>query len=336
MPNPRLHLGYSLSTEEHRPEALVRFAQRAEEVGFEYASISDHFHPWVAEQGNSPFAWATLGAIAQATTNLRLGTGVTCPTVRYHPAIVAQAAATVACLAPDRFFLGVGTGEYLNEHIVGRRWPPYEQRAAMLEEAVGLIRALWAGETVDHHGEHFTLENARLWTLPEAPPPIVVAAGGPKAAALAGRIGDGLINFTADRSVVEGFEAAEAAPDAAAAPGAQAALADRPRYLQMNVCWAEDEAEARRTAHRICPNVALQGELGNQLPTTTHFEQAVKVLSEDAVAEVIVCGPDPERHVQKIQEGLDAGYDNIHVYQVGPDQEGFFRFYEREVMPRLA
>src|SRR5687768_7042168 len=194
----RVRIGYSLSSEEQRPADLVRFAQQAEAVGFEYASISDHFHPWVDAQGNSPFVWSVLGAIANATSTLELGTGVTCPTVRYHPAIVAQAAATVASLMPGRFFLGVGTGELLNEHILGRHWPAYETRAAMLEEAVEVIRALWTGETVDHHGTHFTVDNARLYSLPEELPPVIVAAAGPKAARLASRIGDGLINPSGD------------------------------------------------------------------------------------------------------------------------------------------
>jgi coenzyme F420-dependent glucose-6-phosphate dehydrogenase len=318
----KVELGYSLSTEEHRPEDLVRFACRAEQAGFKYASISDHFHPWIDAQGNSPFAWTVIGAIANATSALRLGTGVTCPTARYHPAVVAQAAATAACLMPGRFFLGVGTGENLNEHIVGTRWPPYEIRASMLEEAVEIIRALWAGETVDHHGQHFTVENARLYTLPEEPPPIVVAASGPKSAKLAGRIGDGLINFQAAAEIVEAF-------DGAGKPG-------RPHYLQVNVCWNKDEAEARRLAHKLCPTVALQGELGNLLPTPTHYQKTVAMVDEDAVAEVIVCGPDRDRHIAAIQAGIDAGFDNIHVYQVGPDQEGFFRFYEREILPAFA
>ena len=199
--SPQLHLGYSLSTEEHRPEDLVTFARRAEEVGFEYASISDHFHPWIDAQGNSPYAWTVLGALANATERLELITGVTCPTMRYHPAIVAQAAATVASLAPGRFSLGVGTGENLNEHVIGAKWPKWETRAAMLEEAVSIIRELWTGETVDVEGKYFTVENARLYTLPEDPPPILVAAGGPKAAELAGRIGDGLVNFAPDKGV---------------------------------------------------------------------------------------------------------------------------------------
>jgi coenzyme F420-dependent glucose-6-phosphate dehydrogenase len=322
-----LHLGYSLSTEEHGPRELVRYAQQAEDAGFVYASISDHFHPWISEQGNSPFVWTLIGAIAAVTNRLTLGTGVTCPTFRYHPAIIAQASATAALMLPGRFFLGVGTGELLNEHVVGTRWPPYDVRAEMLEESVEIIRALWTGENVDHHGRHFTVENARLYTRPDEAPPIVVGAAGPAAAELAGRIGDGLINFTADKSVVEGFEAA--------GRNRSGAKGRRPRYLQVNVCWAEDEAEARRTAYRLCPSVALKGNLNVELPTPSHFEQAIQMVDEDAVAEVITCGPDPERHLAAIRAGYDAGYDHIHVYQVGSDQAGFFRFYEREILPAL-
>src|SRR3954470_3520329 len=225
-----LHLGYSLSCEEHRPDDLVRFAQRAESIGFEYAAISDHFHPWVEAQGNSPYVWTVLGAIAQATQRLELGTGVTCPTMRYHPAIVAQAAATVATMMPGRFFLGVGTGEALNEHVVGAPWPRYGVRASMLEEAVEVIRRLWSGETCDHHGRYYDVDRARIYSMPDHPPELVVAAAGPNAAALAGRIGDGLMNFSPDEEVAEAFAAA----------GGSA----KPRYLQVNVCWAATEEEA--------------------------------------------------------------------------------------------
>ena len=323
----QLHLGYSLSTEEHGPKELVEYARQAEAVGFTYASISDHFHPWIGAQGNSPFVWTVIGAIAAATERLVVGTGVTCPLIRYHPAIIAQAAATAARLLPGRFFLGVGTGEALNEHIVGERWPAYEVRAEMLEEAVGVIRALWTGDQVDHHGRHYTVENARLYTRPDEPPPVIVGAAGPNAAELAGRIGDGLINFTADHAIVEAFEKAAAMKGR---PG------PRPRYLQVNVCWAEDEAEARRTAHRLCPTVALKGDINVELPTPSQFEGAIQMVDEDAVAEVITCGPDPERHLAAIRAGYEAGYDHIHVYQVGADQAGFFRFYEREILPVAA
>jgi coenzyme F420-dependent glucose-6-phosphate dehydrogenase len=319
-PARRAHIGYSLSSEEHAAPDLVRYASRAEAAGFEYGSISDHFHPWVEAQGNSPFAWSVMGAIANATTTFELGTGVTCPSVRYHPAIVAQAAATQAALMPGRFFLGVGTGEQLNEHIVGRRWPPYEDRAAMLEEAVEIIRALWTGATIDRAGRHFTVDNARLYSLPDEPPPVIVAAAGPKAAALAARIGDGLINPSGDASIVEAYRAA----------GGRG-----PAYLQVSVCWHEDEAEARRLAVRLVPTVGLPGELGNLLPSPTHYQQAATLVTEDALAKVVTCGPDPERHIERIRAGIDAGYDHVHVYQVGPDQEGFFRFYERDVLPAL-
>ncbi len=316
-----VEVGYALSSEEHRPTDLVRHARLAEEAGFTFALISDHYHPWVDAQGHSPFVWSVIGGIAQVTERLRLGTGVTCPTIRIHPAVIAQAAATAAAMMPGRFFLGVGTGENLNEHILGDRWPAYEVRAEMLEEAVAVIRLLWQGGTQSHRGRYYTVENARLYTLPEEPTPIVVAAGGPKAATLAGRIGDGLCATTAERSLVEGFE--------------RAGGTGKPRYGQMTVCWAEDEASARRTAHELWAFAALPGELSQELPTPAHFEQAVQIVTEEQVAESIVCGPDPERHRAKLREYADAGFDHVYVHQVGPDQEGFLRFYEREVLPRI-
>ncbi len=316
-----VQVGYALSSEEHRPNDLVRHARLAEEAGFGFALISDHFHPWVDAQGHSPFVWAVIGGIAQVTERLRLGTGVTCPTIRVHPAVIAQAAATAAVMMPGRFFLGVGTGENLNEHILGDRWPEYDVRAEMLEEAVAVIRLLWQGGNQSHRGRHYTVENARLYTLPEEPTPIVVAVGGPKAAALSGRIGDGLCATTAERSLVEGFE--------------NAGGAGKPRYGQMTVCWAEDEASGRRTAHEYWAFSSLPGELGQELPTPTHFEQAVQLVTEEQVAESVVCGPDPERHLAKLREYVDAGFDHVYVHQVGPDQEGFLRFYERDVLPRV-
>ena len=298
----------------------MRFARLAEEAGFPYAVISDHLHPWTERQGNSPFVWSVIGGIAQATERLRLGTGVTCPTVRIHPAIVAQAAATCAAMMPGRFFLGVGSGENLNEHILGDRWPPASVRQEMLEEAVGLIRELWSGRLVEHHGRHYTVENARIYTLPDEPPPIFVAAAGPDAADLAGRIGDGFIGTAPDPDLIERFRAAGGG--------------DKPRYGQVHTCFAADEAEARRTAFEWWPNAAIGGELGWELPQPAHFEQAVETVSEEDVAEVVTCGPDPDRHVEALTKFADAGYDHVYVHQIGPDQEGFLRFYEREVLPR--
>lgn len=200
-----VEIGYALSSEEHRPQALVEWARQAEAAGFSFAIISDHFHPWIDRQGQSPFVWAVLGGIAQVTERLRVGTGVTAPAPRYHPAIVAQAAATVSAMMPERFFLGVGTGEHLNEHIVGERWPAASVRRAMLAEAVEVIRKLWTGKLVTHHGIYFTVENARLYTLPDVLPPLVVAAAGPAAARLAGEIGDGLISVAPKPELVEAF-----------------------------------------------------------------------------------------------------------------------------------
>ncbi|MEP7359384.1 MAG: TIGR03557 family F420-dependent LLM class oxidoreductase, partial [Anaerolineales bacterium] len=196
-----MEFGYALSSEEHAPAKLVANARRAEEAGFTFALISDHFHPWVDQQGESPFVWGIIGAISQVTEKLRLGTGVTCPILRIHPAILAQAVATAASLMPGRFFLGVGTGENLNEHITGEHWPPIETRQLMLREAVQIIRQLWQGESTTIYGDYFTVENARIYTLPDELPPIYVAAGGPKSGELAGEIGDGLISTEADEEV---------------------------------------------------------------------------------------------------------------------------------------
>jgi G6PDH family F420-dependent oxidoreductase len=316
-----VHLGYALSSEEFRPGDLVRQARLAEEAGFEFAFVSDHFHPWIDRQGHSPFVWPVLGGIARATERISVGTGVTCPILRVHPAHVAQAAATVADMMPGRFMLGVGTGENLNEHILGQRWPSASERLEMLEEAIELIRKLWEGEIVTHRGPHFTVEDARLYTVPEELPPIVVAAGAPAAAELAGRAGDGLCSTSPSREIVEAYEQAGG---------------DGPRYGQLTVCWAEDEDEARRTAHELWPNAALEGPLTQELPLPAHFEEAAAMVTEDDTAERIVCGPDLDRHLEGVRMFADAGFDHVYVHQVGPDQEGFLDVYADEVMPALS
>jgi G6PDH family F420-dependent oxidoreductase len=313
-----VELGYSLSSEEHSPRDLVRHAAAAEQAGFGFALISDHFHPWTDTQGQSPFVWSVIGAIAEATDTLRLGTGVTCPTMRIHPAVIAQAAATSALLMDGRFFLGVGTGENLNEHVLGLRWPNPDERLEMLEEAIDVIRELWSGELVTHRGRHYTVSQARLYSVPDEPPPIAVAAAASEATRLAGRIGDALIATSPDAGQIDEFESAGGA--------------GKPRYGQLTVCWAESEREAIETAHRWWPNAALKGELGQELPLPRHFEQASATLSPEQVAEAVVCGPDPERHRVAIQEFADAGFDHVYVHQVGPDQAGFLRFYERELL----
>jgi coenzyme F420-dependent glucose-6-phosphate dehydrogenase len=314
----RPEIGYALSSEEHGPADLVRYARLAEERGFTYALVSDHFHPWTDRQGQSPFVWAVIGAIAEATERLRLGTGVTCPTMRTHPAVIAHASATAAALMPGRFFLGLGTGENLNEHVLGDAWPEGAVRLEMLAEAIDVIRLLWQGGYQSHHGRHYTVEQARLYTLPEEPPPIMIAADKEDAAELAATAGDGLIGTSPDEELLSRFEGA----------GGEG----KPRFGQVTVCWAEDEASAQKTALEWWPNAVLPGELSQELALPRHFEQAAQLVSEDAVAETVVCGPDPDAHRSAIEEYAEAGYDHVYVHQVGPDQEGFLDFYSREIL----
>lgn len=317
-----MEIGYKLSSEEFGPKELVGYARRGEETGFNFALISDHFHPWTDRQGHSPFVWSVLGGVAEVTSRLAIGTGVTCPTMRLHPAIIAHAAATTAAMLPGRFFLGLGSGENLNEHIVGRRWPSVDVRHEMLEEAVTVIRQLWQGGYQDHRGRHYEVENARLYTLPEPLPPIHIAASGPKSAELAARLGDGLITSEMDPGVVKKF--------------IEAGGEGKPRYAELTVCWGQDEAEARRTALALWPIAAFAGPLTTELPLPAHFQAAARMVTEDEIAQTVLCGPDPGRHVAALQQHAEAGYTHVCVHQVGPDQEGFFRFYEREVLPRVT
>jgi coenzyme F420-dependent glucose-6-phosphate dehydrogenase len=315
-------LGYTLSSEEFDAPTLVGQAERAEQAGFAFASISDHFHPWIDEQGESPFVWGTLGAISERTDRIELITGVTCPTTRIQPAIVAQAAATAASLLPGRFSFGVGTGENLNEHILGDRWPGVVERQARLEEAIEVIRELWGGELTSHRGEHFVVENARIYSLPDELPPLLVAVAGESSVELAARAGDGLVGTAPVAESVEQFRS----------EGGEG----KPTYGQLHVCWGEDEEEAKRLALKQWPNAGFSGSYFVELPLPAHFEEAAESLDADDVAESVVCGPDPERHRAAIQEYVDAGYDHVYVHQVGPDQDGFFEFYEREVLPSFS
>jgi coenzyme F420-dependent glucose-6-phosphate dehydrogenase len=315
-------LGYKLSSEEQSAADLVRYAQMAQDSGFSFALISDHYHPWIDRQGQSPFVWSVLGAIAHATQRLTVGTAVTCPTMRIHPAIVAQAAATTATLMPGRFFLGVGTGENLNEHVVGQGWPETEVRQARLEEAIEVIRLLWKGGNQSHHGRYFTVENARLYSLPDALPPLYVAVGGPRSADLAGRVGDGMIGTEPDASTVTAFD--------------RAGGAGKPRYGELTVCWAKDEATAKRIAKEQWPTSAMESNLSWELPLPEHFAAVAELVTEDQVAESIVCGPDPRRHLAAIRKYASAGYDHVCIHQVGKDQKGFFEFYAEEILPELG
>ena len=317
-----LDIGYKLSSEEHAPGDLLRFARRAEEAGFSIAWISDHYHPWTDREGQSPFTWSVLGGLAAVTERIQYATGVTCPTVRYHPALIAQAVATVAALMPGRFLFGVGTGEALNEHIYGDHCPTNDTRADMLEEALEIIRLLWQGEEVTYYGAYYTVENARLYTLPDPLPPIMIAAEGSKAAGLAGRLGDGLISTKPNPEVVQSFE--------------QAGGQGKPRYAEMTVCWAQNEAQARRTAYEIWPIAGVKGELTQILPTPAHFEQVAKMVTQEDIAKEVVCGPHVQGYIEKLQKYADAGFTHVWLHQIGPDQEGFFKFWERELRPALG
>jgi G6PDH family F420-dependent oxidoreductase len=315
-----MEIGYSLASEELHPTDMVRAAQRAEEIGFKSAWVSDHFHPWIDRQGESPFVWSVIGAIA-ATTQLRVATAVTCPLIRTHPAIVAHAAATSEAMMPGRFFLGVGTGENLNEHILGDRWPPADVRLEMLEEAVAVMRKLWDGGLQSHEGKHYRVENARLYTLPDEPVPVYVSGFGEKSAELAGRIGDGYIGTSPDSDLLAKFD--------------DAGGGGKPKWAGVKVCWAEDESAARRTAHELWPNLGLQGQLAQEIALPAHFEQATELVNEEHVTSMVPCGPDPERHLDMIRKYADAGYDAVFVHQIGSDQDGFLRFYAEEVLPKV-
>jgi G6PDH family F420-dependent oxidoreductase len=315
-----MRLGYFLSSEEHPPEELLRQAKLAERAGFESLWISDHFHPWNDEQGESPFVWSVIGALSQVTA-LPVTTAVTCPTVRTHPAVVAQAVATAARMLPGGLHFGVGSGEALNEHVVGQRWPTADVRLEMLEEAIGVIRRLLTGERVDHHGQHYTVEDARIYTLPERRVPILVSGFGPKAIELAARAGDGLVTTKPDKNDIAAYHG----------NGGRGSV-----EAGVKVCWGESADQAAELAHRLWATQGLPGELSQVLPSPRHFEQGAQLVRVEDTREAIACGPDPKRYADVVGQYADAGVDVLHIAQIGPDQEGFFDFFTKEVRPLLA
>jgi coenzyme F420-dependent glucose-6-phosphate dehydrogenase len=252
--------------------------------------------------------------------DFRIGTGVTCPLIRIHPAIVAHAAATAACLMPGRFFLGVGTGETLNEHVLGAKWPAPDERLEMLEEAVELMRLLWQGDYQTHRGKHYTVENLRIFDLPEEPIEIAVAAMQPNAAELAGRIGDALVNVAPKEEIIEKF-------DAAGGKG-------KPKYGQVTVCWASSKAEAKRTAFELWPNALVEGSASQELPLPSDFEQLVEGRDPDELEDTLTLGPDPDEYLDELNEYDEAGYTHVYIHQIGPDQKGFLNFAKSELLPR--
>jgi G6PDH family F420-dependent oxidoreductase len=312
-------VGLFLASEEHPPDELLRQARMAADTGVRSVLISDHFHPWLDRQGQSPFVWSVIGGIA-ATTDLKVTTGVTCPTTRLHPVIVAHAAATSQLMLDGRFVLGVGSGEALNEHVLGHRWPPVATRLEMLEEAIDVMRQLWQGSTVTHHGRYYAVENARLYSLPAQPPPIAVSAFGDASLSVAARVGDALVTTRADRDLVDHYRSQGGSG---------------PVIGALKVCWGNDETSARKQAHSLWATECLPGQLNQELPMPSNFEDASTLVSEEMVAEKIACGPDPERHLAAISAFVDSGFDEVYVNQIGPDQQGFLRFYDKELRRRL-
>jgi coenzyme F420-dependent glucose-6-phosphate dehydrogenase len=317
-----MEFGYKLTSEERTAGQLVDDAERAEAAGFSFAAISDHFHPWIDRQGQSPFVWGVLGAIARATERITVGTAVTCPTLRIHPAIVAQASATAASLLPGRFFLGVGTGENLNEHVLGDPWPEIGRRRAMLEDAVSVIRELWTGDEVTRRGEFFDVVGARLYSLPDEPPPLLISASGSEAAELAGRIGDGLVATSPERALVNRFDGS--------------GRSGRPHYAEIAVCYDTREEHALETALEWWPNPGIPGELSAELPLPRHFEQAATTVRPEDLRDKIVLGSNLEPYLETIRTYRDAGFDHLWFHQVGPNQEGFLDFADKELLPALG
>jgi G6PDH family F420-dependent oxidoreductase len=308
--------GYSLMCELYHPNDLLDQAARAEEAGFDFVTISDHFHPWLYSHEHSPYAWSVLGALAAQTSRLELVSLVTCPTIRYHPAIVAQKAATIAAMSGGRFHLGVGAGENLNEHVVGRGWPPASIRHVMLAEAIEIMRALWSGGFHSHHGDHFTVEDARIYTLPDAPPPVHVAVSGSESVALAAQAGDGMVATQPLPELTQAFD--------------RATGGGKPKYGQLAVAVGDDEAPARRLAHERFRFSAPGWKVMSELPNPVNFEAATEKVREEDVAEMVSCGPDPDRHAQAIRQWTDAGFDRVAIVQIG-EPERFFDMWQREL-----
>ena len=314
-------IGYAFASEEHGPNELVNLAQQAERTGFKFGLVSDHYHPWISRQGHSPFVWSVLGGISQMTKNLAVGTGVTCPTMRIHPAVVAQAAATVATMMPGRFSLGVGSGENLNEHVLGDRWPLPDERLELLEEAVDVMRLLWRGGEQTHRGKHYTVDHARVYDLPHEPVEVYVAASQRNAAELAGRIGDGFISTTPDADLVKAFESN-------GGNGKQ-------KLGMIHVAYDADAATGLKRAHELWPNTALKGPLGQELATPSDFEAAAEMVEPADLAESTPHGPDPAPYLDLIRRYEQAGFTHVFIHQIGDNQDEFAQFAARELMPNL-
>jgi len=313
--------GYKLMTEEHGPKALVENAVLAEKAGFDFVSISDHYHPWHEAQGHAPFAWSVLGAIAHATTTIGITTGLTCPIIRYHPAIIAQAAATVAVMSDGRFSLAVGAGERLNEHVTGELWPSTPERHAMLGEAVEIMRLLWSGGVHSHVGDYYSLDHAQLSDLPDDPITVTLGVSGPASVALAAEVADGIMATSPDADLIEGFRKQKGKRG--------------PSYGEAPMCVASTQEEAARIAREKMAFSAFDWSVNSELRDVAGFDAATRHLRPEDIAENISCGPDPEKHLETIREWTDAGFDHVVLLGVGPDQAGFIDYCAKELLPKF-
>ncbi|MBO3094799.1 TIGR03557 family F420-dependent LLM class oxidoreductase [Cellulomonas dongxiuzhuiae] len=303
--------GYTLMTEQSGPRELVRYAQHADRLGFDFAVSSDHFFPWLDEQGHAPYAWSVLGAVAQATERIGLMTYVTCPTVRYHPAVVAQKAATMALLSQDRFTLGVGAGENLNEHVVGERWPAVGERHDMLEEALEIIHELLTGDRVTYEGAHFRVDSAKLWDIPEVPVPIGVAVSGAQSVSRFSGLADHLIAVEPDADLVRSWDEAREGLETIEVIGPSRKIG------QIPISWGPDRDEAVARAHEQFRWFGGGWKVNADLPTTESFDAASQFVRPEDVAESIPCGPDLDAVVEAVSAYWEAGFTDVAVVQVG-------------------
>jgi G6PDH family F420-dependent oxidoreductase len=317
--------GYTLMTEQSGPKHLVDYAISAENAGFDFEVCSDHYFPWLSSQGHAPYAWTVLGAVAHVTNRVELATYVTCPTIRYHPAVVAQKAATLQILADGRFILGLGAGENLNEHVVGRGWPAIERRHEMLKEAVQIIRELFGGELVNWKGEYFEIDSARLWDLPDTPVPIGIAVSGEKSVSTFAPLADHLIAVEPEKNLVDAWH------DARRATG----LPREYRVIgQIPICWDPNRDTAVKRAHDQFRWFAGGWPVNADLPTTAGFAGATQFVRPADVAESIRCGPDLDAIVDAVRKYWEAGFTDIALVQVG--DEGQDRFLTEAAEPVLA
>jgi G6PDH family F420-dependent oxidoreductase len=314
--------GFSLMCELHDAKSLVDQAKRAEAAGFDFVTISDHFHPWLYSHGNSPYAWSVLGALAAVTERIELVSLVTCPIIRYHPAIVAQKAATVQAMSDGRFHLGVGAGENLNEHVVGHGWPPATTRHEMLAEAIAIMRELWQGGYVTHHGDHFDVEDARLYTLPDEPPAIHVAVSGNASIELAAQHGDGMIAIQPEAELVDKWR--------------RKSNSDGPVIGQVGVSVMDDAGEALRIAHQRLRFTVPGWKVMAELPNPINFEAATATVRPEDVAQNVACGSDPGPILDSLKQWSDAGFSHVALMQAPDDQEPLFQLWEKELRPALA